>query len=140
MPGPLYEDDWVLCGESEEDLRAMMRRFTEVCRRRGLKVNAGKSKVMVLGGEEWLGCEICVDRICLEHVSKFKYLGYVVDRSGRDEAECTRKVVSGRSVAGGIGSLVNAKSVAGGIGSLVNARSVAGAIGSLVNARSLQLE
>ena len=28
--------------------------FVEVCRRRGLKVKGGKSKVMVLGGEEGL--------------------------------------------------------------------------------------
>ena len=30
----------------------MVRRFAEVCRRRELKVNAGKSKVIVLNGEE----------------------------------------------------------------------------------------
>ena len=47
----LYADDLVLCGESEEDLRSMVRCFVEVCQRRGLKVNAGKSKVMALGGE-----------------------------------------------------------------------------------------
>ena len=40
----------VLFGESKEDLGAMVGRFDEVCRRRGLKVNGGKSKVMVLGG------------------------------------------------------------------------------------------
>ena len=39
-------DDLVLCGESEEDLRAIMGRFIKVCRR-GLKVNACKSKVML---------------------------------------------------------------------------------------------
>ena len=33
--GLLYADDLVLCGEFEEDLRAMVRRFIEVCRRRG---------------------------------------------------------------------------------------------------------
>ena len=54
LPGPLYADDLVLRGESEEDLRAMMGRFAEVCRRKGLKVSAGKSKVMVLNGEEGL--------------------------------------------------------------------------------------
>ena len=31
-----------------------MRRFVEVCRSRGMKVSAGKSKVMLLGGEEGL--------------------------------------------------------------------------------------
>ena len=41
----LYADDLVLCGESEEELRGMVGRFVEVCRR-GLKVNAGD-------GTEW---------------------------------------------------------------------------------------
>ena len=75
MPGLLYADDLLLCGESEEDLRAMVGLFTEMCRRRRLKVNAGKSKVMVLNGEEGLECEVHVDGIRLEHVSEFKYLG-----------------------------------------------------------------
>ena len=53
--------------------------FVEVCRKRGLKVNAGKSKVMVLNGQEGSECEDHVDGIRLEHVSEFKYLGYVLD-------------------------------------------------------------
>ena len=32
LPGLLYADDLVLCGESEEDLRAMVGCFVEVCR------------------------------------------------------------------------------------------------------------
>ena len=50
--GILNADDMVLCRESEKDLRVMVGRFVEVYRRRGLKHNAGKSKVMVLGGKE----------------------------------------------------------------------------------------
>ena len=46
--GLLYADDFLLCSESKEDLRVIVRRFVEVCRRRGLKDNAGKSKVIVL--------------------------------------------------------------------------------------------
>ena len=42
--GLLYANDLVLCGESEEGLRAMVGRFAEVCKRRGLKVSAGKSR------------------------------------------------------------------------------------------------
>ena len=56
LPGLLYAGDLVLCFKSEEDLRVMLGRFPEMCRRRGLKVNAGKSKVMVLGREEGLVC------------------------------------------------------------------------------------
>ena len=78
LPDLLYADDLVLCGESEEDLRVMVGRFTEVGRRRGLKVNVGKSKLMVLNGEEGLECEVHVDGFHSEHVSEFKYFGYVL--------------------------------------------------------------
>ena len=64
---------------------------------------------MLLGGEEGLECEVHVDGIHLEDVSEFKYLGCVLDDSGTDEAECSRKVASGRRGAGGIRSLINAK-------------------------------
>ena len=68
MHGFLYADDLVLCDESEEDLWSILGRFAEVCRRRRLKVNAGKTKVMVLNREEGLECEVFVDEIRLEHV------------------------------------------------------------------------
>ena len=68
MPGLLYADDLVLYGVSEEDLRATVRRFINGCKRRGLKVNVGKSKVMLLGGEKGLECEVCVNGKRLEHV------------------------------------------------------------------------
>ena len=47
----------------------------------------------------------------MEHVSEFNCLGCVLDESGTDEAECSRKVASGRRVAGAIRSLVNARSL-----------------------------
>ena len=77
----LYADYLVLCGESEKDLRAMMGRFVQICKRRRLKVNAGKSKMMVLNGEEGLECGDDVDGIRLEHVSEFKYSECVFDKS-----------------------------------------------------------
>ena len=94
-PGLLYADDLVLCGKLEDDLRVMVGRFVNVCRRRGLKINAGKSKVMVMNGEEGLECEVHIDRIRLEHVSEFNYLECVLDESGTDGAECSRKVLVG---------------------------------------------
>ena len=45
----------------------------------------------------------------LEHVSEFKYWGCVLDESGTDEADCSRKVATGKRVAGAIRSLVSAK-------------------------------
>ena len=55
LPGLLYADVLVLSRELEEDLRAMVGR--------GLKTYAGKSKVMMLNGEEGMECEIHVDRM-----------------------------------------------------------------------------
>ena len=75
LHGLLYADDLVLCGESGENLWVMVGQFAEVCRRRELKVNAAKNRVMVLNGEEGLEPEVHIDGIHLEHVSGFKYLG-----------------------------------------------------------------
>ena len=51
----------VLCGELEEDLKVMVEHFIEVCRRRGLKVNEDKSKVVMLVGEEELEYKVSLD-------------------------------------------------------------------------------
>ena len=39
-------------------------------------------------------CEVHVDGIHLEHVSEFKYLGCVLEESGTDGAECSRRVAA----------------------------------------------
>ena len=46
-----------------------------MCKRKGLKVSADKSKVVVLSGEEGLECQVLVDGLRLEHMSEFKYFG-----------------------------------------------------------------
>ena len=53
--------------------------------------------------------EVNVDGVRLEHVSEFKYLGCVLDEVGTNGAECSRKVASGRRVAGPIRSLVSVR-------------------------------
>ena len=63
---------------------------------------------MVLNGQVGLECEVYIDRIHLEHALEFNYLGFVLDESGTNGAECSRKVTSRRRVAGAIRSLVNA--------------------------------
>ena len=49
--------------------------FVDVCRKKDLKVKSHKSKVMLIGGEAGLECEICVDGVRIEQVSELKYLG-----------------------------------------------------------------
>ena len=61
LPGLLYAFDLVLCSESEEEIMVMMGSFVEVCRRKDLKVNGGKSKAMTLKRKWGLECEVLVD-------------------------------------------------------------------------------
>ena len=61
-----------------------------MCRRRGLEINAGKSKVIVLNGEDDC-CEFSVDGLRLEHVLEPKYLGCVSHEPGTNEQEGRRK-------------------------------------------------
>ena len=72
-PELLYTDGLVQCDELEEDLKVMVGRFVEVCKsqEKSLKLNADKSKMMMLGGEEELVCAVRVDGMRLEHMSKF---------------------------------------------------------------------
>ena len=44
-----------------------------------------------------------------EHLLEYKYFECVLNESGINEVECSRKMVSGRRVAGAIRSLVNAR-------------------------------
>ena len=109
MPGLLYADGLFLCDESEKDLRAIVGCFVEICRSRDLKVNVGKNKLMLLNREDELDFEVSVDGIQLEHVSEFKYLGFVLDKLGTDERECHKQVASWRRDAGAIRCRVNAR-------------------------------
>ena len=64
-----YTDDAVLFGESEEDLRMVVGRFIEVHKRNGLKVNRDKCKMILLGGEGGLVCEVTIDLRKKEYTS-----------------------------------------------------------------------
>ncbi len=48
----LFADDTMLLAESEGDLQRVGNEFCRVCKKRKLKVNTGKSKVMVFGRRE----------------------------------------------------------------------------------------
>ena len=62
--------------------------------------------MIVMNRKEGLDFELQVDGLRLEHVFEFKYLGCVLDEAGTNGAEFSRKVTSGKRVAGAIRSLV----------------------------------
>ena len=63
----MQADDLIMCGKSQEDLRAMVGHFVEVCRRIILEVSGDKKNMMALNGEEGLECEVRVDGMLLDH-------------------------------------------------------------------------
>ncbi len=84
----------MLLAESEEMLQRIVDEFDRVCKRRKLKVNAGKSMVMVfekareqtidfakpysMGSEDTLECKIWLGKEKMEEVNEFKYsISYV---------------------------------------------------------------
>ncbi len=111
----LFVDDTVLLAESEGDLQRVVNEFYSVYKRRKLKVNAGKSKVMVFEKRE----EEVIDfntayrvrlpavaryRIMLgsekmEEVNAFKFWVTVLCKHGGMEGEIRERVVVG-SLAG----------------------------------------
>ncbi len=103
----MFADDTVFLAESERKLQMIVDEFYRVCRRRKLKVNAGKSKVMGIerareqtidfakpyrvGSETMTGCKIWLEREKMEEVTEFQYLGTVLckhrNRERRDNGE-----------------------------------------------------
>jgi hypothetical protein len=103
----LYADDAVLMGESESELQELVNGFTEVCKRRNLKMNADKCKVMVFERSGESECEITIDGEVLEVVNEFKYLGSVLEKKGGCDRDVNNRVVHGRRVAGIMSKIVN---------------------------------
>ena len=57
----MYTNDLVLCGELEKNLCEMVVCVSEIKRKRGLKVNVEKSKMMALGRGTMSICKLSVD-------------------------------------------------------------------------------
>ncbi len=107
----------VLLAESESELLRVVDQF-HVCKRRKLRVNSKKSKVMVFERREvevvdfWNPyrvsvpvnerCEIAMGGERMEVVKEFKYLGTVLIKHGEMEGEVRERAVKGRSVIGSL--------------------------------------
>ncbi len=117
----------VLLAESEGNLQRVVNEFFSVCKRRKLKVNAGKSKVMVFERREEelmnfnaayrvrlpavAGCRIMLGSEKMEEVSEFTYLGTVLFKHGGMEGEIREQVMKGKSVVGSLTGVMKGRNV-----------------------------
>ncbi len=123
----LHTDDAVLLAESEGMLQRMVDEFDRVCKRRKLKVNAGKIKVMHferareqtinfakpyrVESEAILGCKIWLQKEKMEEVNEFKYLETILCKHGSMEGEIRKRTVKSRQVTGALERVMKGRNV-----------------------------
>ena len=88
-----YADDTVLLAESERDLQAIVDGVNEAGKVYSMKMNAKKTKTMVISREEQTPkLNITIDGSNIEQVSNFVYLGHKLTEDGRCEEEIKRRI------------------------------------------------
>lgn len=111
-----YADDMEVMAEEEEELRGMIERIERYLDRKRLEVNVGKTKIirfkkgrgrLVKREWRWKGKKI-------EEVKQYKYLGYVLQKNGRQDAHVKDRVRRAAAIMGQNGELEREGS--GGIG------------------------
>ncbi|MFA0954716.1 RNA-directed DNA polymerase, partial [Klebsiella pneumoniae] len=101
----LYADDAVLLAEGEADLQSMLDALNGSTESMNLRINVGKTKVMVFGGRNGDADGITMGGEVLERVSEFVYLGRMFQENGCINGEINRRVQAGRRVVGAVAGL-----------------------------------
>ena len=84
-----------------------MSEFGRVCKRRKLRVNVGKSKVMRCSrSEDSPRLNVLLDGEVLEQVDQFKYLGSIIAENGGVEADVINRVKEGSKVLGAVSGVI----------------------------------
>ena len=83
-----YADDTALCGKSPQEINYIVHKVNDAGRLRLLKLNARKTKLMVVGDEN-ANVSIDVDGETIDTVNSFKYLGAI--KKARAAAQKTSK-------------------------------------------------
>ncbi len=113
--------------ENEGMLQRTADEFERVCKRRKLKVNASKSKVMVferareqtidfakpyrVESEAIPECKIRLGKEKMEEVNEFKYLGTILCKHGSMKGEIRERTGKGRQVMGALERVMKGRSV-----------------------------
>ena len=66
-----------MCGKSPQEINNIVHKVNDAGRKRLLKLNARKTKLMVLVGDENTNVSIDVDGETVDKVNSFKYLGAI---------------------------------------------------------------
>ena len=79
----LYADDSTFVSETREHLQHIVSEFERTCDSMGLKINVGKSKVLMVKEDQMRSCEkVRVSGEEMQQVNKFNYLGVMINTDG----------------------------------------------------------
>ena len=90
-----YADDTVLVADSEEKLRELVVALHRACTARGLNINFRQGKTEVMGitkRAQDLNVNIRMEGRRIAQVEKYKYLGVMVTKNGKCEAEVLKRI------------------------------------------------
>lgn len=99
----VYADDVVLLAEGEDEMRSLIGRLEEYMEGKALELNVGKTKVMRFKRGEgrmkkrewrWRGKKM--------EVKEFRYLGYTLQRNGRQKAHIKERIKRAATIMGEI--------------------------------------
>ena len=102
-----YADDTILMAESEEELRSLLMKVKVESEKVGLKLNIQKIKIMAsCPTTSWE-----IDRVTVETVSDFIFLGSKVTADGDCSHEIKRRLLLGRKVITNLDSIFKSRDI-----------------------------
>ena len=79
----MHADDTALVVKTRVHLQYIVNEFQRFCNRKGLKINVGKSKALMVNTDQRFGCEkVGVSGEEMEEVDKFNYMGANINKYG----------------------------------------------------------
>ena len=81
-----------------EHLQHIVSEFERACDSMGLKINIGKSKVLMVKEDQMGSCEVRVNGEERQEVDKFYYLGVMISTDGGMGWELAHRVLEGRKI------------------------------------------
>ncbi|GBP24944.1 hypothetical protein EVAR_12611_1 [Eumeta japonica] len=92
----LYADDQVIHAPSARGLQETVNKMNDSVKKRGTKVNVGKTKFMVFErGESTTKCNVHIDGEKVEQVKEFVYLDTLFTNGGKHDRDIKRRVNAG---------------------------------------------
>lgn len=105
-----FADDVMICASKEEDLRESLIIWGDELKKRNLKMNISKTKVMVIGQNN-RNLNIAVNNESIEQVDQYKYLGVTIERNGNMEQEINERISSASRLYFSLSSFMSNKAI-----------------------------